>query len=127
MSRFERRILFAIGLTVLVTLGGAIFFAQGALREVYRVGVNEQFGQELERGVEARRDQLMALRESSEQVADAVAWAVESELRQRQTLVEADELLALLIERYPSVRAIELVTSTETVAQASRVDATDPE
>jgi hypothetical protein len=38
MSRFERKILFAIGLSVFLALGGSIFLAQGALREVYRVG-----------------------------------------------------------------------------------------
>lgn len=127
MSRFERKILFAIGLTVLVTLGGAIFFAQGALREVYRVGVNARFGQELERGVEARREQLMALRDSSEQIADAVGWAVESELRQRQTLAEPDAMLSQLIERYPSVRAIDVVEGNNSVARVSRAAVTDPE
>ena len=50
MSRFERKILFAIGLSVFLTLGGSIFLAQRALREVYRVGVNERFGAELIRG-----------------------------------------------------------------------------
>ena len=65
MSRFERKILFAIGLSVFLTLGGSIFLAQGAVREVYRVGVNERFGAELVHGVEARRGQLMALRSAS--------------------------------------------------------------
>ena len=55
MSRFERKILFAIGLSVFLTLGGSSFLAQGALREVYAVGVNERFGAELVHGVEARR------------------------------------------------------------------------
>ena len=57
MSRFERKILFAIGLSVFIALGGSIFLAQGALREVYNVGVNERFGAELVHGVEARRAQ----------------------------------------------------------------------
>ena len=80
MSRFERKILFAIGLSVFLALGGSIFLARGALREVYRVGVNERFGAELVHGVEARRGQLMALRSGSEQVADTVGSAVEVEL-----------------------------------------------
>ncbi|MGB5811501.1 MAG: ATP-binding protein [Polyangiales bacterium] len=127
MSRFERKILFVIGLTVVLTLGGAIFFAQGALREVYQVGVNEGFGQELRAGVEARRGQLMALRDGSEQVADAVAWAVESELLRRQTLGDVEALLAGLIERYPGVRTIELFQRDDLLAVASGEPATLPE
>lgn len=120
MSRFERKILFVIALTVLVTLGGAIFFAQGALREVYRVGVNARFGQELERGVEARRDQLMALRAGSEQIADAIGWALESELSQRQTPAALDAILSNLIERYQSVSSIELLRGSDSIARADR-------
>ncbi|MEM7137088.1 MAG: ATP-binding protein [Myxococcota bacterium] len=127
MSRFERKILLAIGLTVLVTLGGAIFFAQGALREVYRVGVNERFGQELNNGVEARRDQLIALREGSEQIADAISWAIESELRERQTLAGVESLLDGLLERYPTVRSIEVFRGDEPYASASNRVATGPE
>ena len=41
MNRFERKILFAIGLSVFLALGGAVFLAQGALREVYSVSFRE--------------------------------------------------------------------------------------
>ena len=91
MSRFERKILFAIGLSVFLTLGGSVFLAQGALREVYRVGVNERFGAELVHGVEARRAQLMTLRQSSEQAADAVKWAVEAELATGERVVASND------------------------------------
>lgn len=106
MSRFERKILFAIGLAVFLALGGSIFLARGALREVYRVGVNERFGAELVRGVEARRAQLMALRTSTEQAADAVRWAVEAELEKRHAQRDLEALLALLLERYEMVQSI---------------------
>ncbi|MGB8222410.1 MAG: ATP-binding protein [Polyangiales bacterium] len=106
MSRFERKILFAIGLSVFLTLGGSIFLAQGALREVYQVGVNERFGVELEHGVEARRGQLLALRAGSEHVADAVQWAVEAELTKNRRTAQLDPLLQQLVSRYELVRSI---------------------
>jgi nitrogen fixation/metabolism regulation signal transduction histidine kinase len=106
MSRFERKILFAIGLSVFLALGGSIFLAQGALREVYRVGVNERFGAELVHGVEARRGQLMALRSGSEQVADAVGWAVEAEMTKRRNTSRLESVLQELVERYELVHGI---------------------
>ncbi len=125
MSRFERKILFAIGLSVFLALGGAVFLAQGALREVYSVGVNERFGAELVHGVEARRGQLMALRSSTEQAADAVQWAVEAELARRRGLKRIEPLIEELVQRYPFVRSIRVTTVDETVvASASRP--TDP-
>jgi two-component system nitrogen regulation sensor histidine kinase NtrY len=106
MSRFERKILFAIGLSVFLTLGGSIFLARGAMREVYRVGVNERFGAELVHGVEARRGQLMALRSGSEQAADAVEWAVEAELTKSRNTSKLDGLLQDLLGRYAMVQGI---------------------
>ncbi len=123
MSRFERKILFAIGLTVVLALGGSVFFAQGSLREVYRVGVNERFGQELVHGVEARRGQLMALREGSERVADAIGLAVEAELADEASPRALQPLLVELLARYPGVRSIRVVEGDRLYASANR----DPE
>ncbi len=120
MSRFERKILFAIGLTVFLSLGGSIFFAQGALREVYRVGVNERFGRELVHGVEARRGQLMALREASEQVADAIGWAVEAAVKENSSPRALEAMLAELLERYSSVRAVRVMEGDRVYVSASR-------
>jgi nitrogen fixation/metabolism regulation signal transduction histidine kinase len=106
MSRFERKILFAIGLSVFLTLGGLVFLAQRALREVYAVGVNEGFGGELVRGVEARRAQLMALRSGTEQTADAIRWAVESELATKGRAASLEPLLRDLLDRYELVQSI---------------------
>jgi len=106
MNRFERKILFAIGLSVFLTLGGVIFLGREALREVYQVGVNERFGEELVRGVEARRGQLMALRSSTEQAADAVQWAVEAELAKKQGARRLQSLVEELLDRYGFVREI---------------------
>ena len=121
MNRFERKILFAIGLSVFLALSGAIFLAQGALREVYSVGVNERFGAELVHGVEARREQLMALRSGTEHVADAVQWAVEAELAQNQGREGLPALLRELLERYPVVRALHVSEAGgEVIASAER-------
>ena len=103
MSRFERKILFAIGLSVFLALGGSIFLAQGALREVYRVGVNERFGAELVHGVEARRGQLMALRSSTEQAADAIQWAVEAELARKRGRRRNDLPLSSFLKHFPMI------------------------
>ena len=125
MNRFERKILFAIGLSVFLALGGSIFLAQGALRDVYAVGVNERFGAELVHGVEARRGQLMALRSASDQVADAVQWAVEAKLTKTRKRSTLDALLVELLERYEIVTSIRVIDETEKVlASASR--APDP-
>jgi nitrogen fixation/metabolism regulation signal transduction histidine kinase len=121
MSRFERKILFAIGLSVFLALGGSIFLAQGALREVYQVGVNERFGAELVHGVEARRGQLMALRSGSEQVADAVGWAVEAEMTERRNVPRLESLLRELLERYKLVHGIRVDDAAgQEVASVSR-------
>jgi two-component system nitrogen regulation sensor histidine kinase NtrY len=121
MSRFERKILFAIGLSVFLALGGAIVLARGALREVYSVGVNERFGAELLHGVEARRGQLMALRTSTEQAADAVQWAVEAELARKRGTRRLAPLLEELLQRYPFVRGIHVASPDESVvASVSR-------
>ena len=121
MSRVERKILFAIGLSVFLALGGSIFLARGALREVYQVGVNERFGAELVHGVEARRGQLMALRSGSEQAADAVEWAVEAELTKSRHTSKLDALLDDLLDRYDMVHGIRIEDEVgQEVASASR-------
>jgi two-component system nitrogen regulation sensor histidine kinase NtrY len=121
MSRFERKILFAIGLSVFLALGGSIFLGQGALREVYRVGVNERFGAELIHGVEARRAQLMALRAGSEQVADSIQWAVEAELARSRSHAGLEAVLHQLLERYDVVQGIQVVDDAgQGVASVSR-------
>lgn len=120
MSRFERKILFAIGLSVFLTLGGSVFLAQGALREVYRVGVNERFGAELVHGVEARRGQLMALRSSTEQAADAVQWAVEAELARSRGPKRFQALVERLLERYQFVREIRLTADSGRIVASAR-------
>ncbi len=121
MSRFERKILFAIGLSVFLALGGSVFLAQRALREVYLVGVNPRFGAELVHGVEARRGQLMALRSGSEEVADAVRWAVEARLADSGGGGQLEPLLQELLDRYPDVRTIRLIdASGREVARVAR-------
>jgi two-component system nitrogen regulation sensor histidine kinase NtrY len=121
MSRFERKILFAIGISVFLALGGAVFLARGALREVYSVGVNERFGTELVHGVEARRGQLLALRSSTEQAADAVQWAVEAEMARQRGSQRITPMLQELLERYVFVRGIRVTTVDDAViASVSR-------
>jgi HAMP domain-containing protein len=88
---------------------------------VYRVGVNERFGAELVHGVEARRAQLMALRSGSEQVADAVGWAVEAELTKSRRASKLEPLLHELVKQYDTVAGIRVVDDVgREVASVSR-------
>ncbi len=120
MSRFERKILFAIGLSVFLALAGSVFLAQGALREVYGVGVNARFGEEIEGAVEARRSQLIALRKGSDEVADAVASAVESAVLRRTKPEALEVVLTGLLERYDEVSRIQVESDTGMVLEAVR-------
>ena len=52
------------------------------------------------------RDGLMTLRQSSEQAADAVKWAVEAELARRGNAADLDAALEPLLDRYELVQAI---------------------
>jgi nitrogen fixation/metabolism regulation signal transduction histidine kinase len=121
MSRFERKILFAIGLSVFLTLGGSLFLAQRAFRDVYAVGVNPRFGAELVHGVEARRGQLMALRSGSEQAADAAQFAVSAALVGGRPESDLGPVLQGLLDRYPAVRSIRVTDeSGSEIARVSR-------
>ena len=121
MSRFERKILLVLGLTVAMALGGSLFLAQSALREAYQVGVNPQFGAELTQGVEARRGQLMALRSDSEHLADAIKWALQSELQRNARPRALEGLLDRLVRQYPNIRSIAVIDeSGETLVFAER-------
>ncbi len=114
MSRFERKIFFAIGLTLALALGGTLYFGRRALREAYAMGVNRQFGAQLEEGVAARRAQLMALRSDSEHVADAIRWAVEAELRSRPDPRRLAPFLNDRLADYDSVRRIAVLDADGT-------------
>src|SRR5690606_28990535 len=74
LGRFERRILAAIVAVALVTLGGALWFGQGAVSEAYHVGVNARVLDQLERSLGIYRRHLVALREDAERTSDAVAF-----------------------------------------------------
>jgi nitrogen fixation/metabolism regulation signal transduction histidine kinase len=125
MNRFERKILFAIGLSVFLALGGVVFLGREALREVYQVGVNQRFGEELVHGVEARRGQLMALRASTEQAADAVQWAVEAELAKKRGTRRLQRTVEELLDRYAFVREIRVRDASGAVI-ASATKPPDP-
>jgi two-component system, NtrC family, nitrogen regulation sensor histidine kinase NtrY len=72
-SRFERKIMFAIGAVAIVPLLGALLLGQRVLREAYEVGVNPRVRKELEQGLELYRDHFASLRRAAEQAADATA------------------------------------------------------
>jgi len=72
-SRFERKILVAMGAVALVPLLGALLLGQRVLREAYEVGVNPRVGSQLEQGLELRRAHLALLRQGGQDVVAALA------------------------------------------------------
>jgi two-component system nitrogen regulation sensor histidine kinase NtrY len=126
MSRFERKIFLAIGLTLVLALGGTLFFGRRALREAYEIGVNRHFGAQLEEGVAARRAQLMALRSDSEHVADAIRWAVAAELRSRPDPSRLEPFLKQRLADYESVQRISVLDADGTeLAAVLRAEAAE--
>jgi hypothetical protein len=120
LSRFERRILAAIIAVALVTLGGALWFGQGAVSEAYRVGVNRRVLRQLEQSLTIYRRHFVALRDDAERTADAVAY-------DRRAYAARDDLPALTrflegaLSRYPYVArvVVEREDGTE-IARAER-------
>ncbi|MGE0784937.1 MAG: ATP-binding protein [Sandaracinaceae bacterium] len=116
MSRFERRILAAIVTVAAVTLGGALWFGQGAVSEAYRVGVNDRVLEQLRGSLAIYRRHFVALRDDAERTADAVAGAPAA----RRALSDEDpeQLRAALgdaLLRYPNVAEIEVTDAEDEV------------
>ncbi|MBX3269217.1 MAG: HAMP domain-containing protein [Sandaracinaceae bacterium] len=107
LSRFERRILGAIVAVALVTLGGALWFGQGAVSEAYAVGVNQRVLDQLRSSLEVYQRHFVALREDAERTADAVAYD-----RRAQRAIDASDDAALgafaedALDRYPNVARV---------------------
>ncbi len=107
LSRFERRIIGAIVAVAVVTLGGALWFGQGAVSEAYGVGVNERVLAQLRASLDIYRLYGEAMHDYAERTADAVAYD-----RRGQVAVDQGDDAALeafvegALERYPNVAAI---------------------
>ena len=127
LGRFERRILAAIIAVALVTLGGALWFGQGAVSEAYHVGVNERVLEQLERSLAIYRRHFVALRDDAERTADAIAFD-----RRAHVAIEAGDRRALsrfvdgALSRYPNVaRVIVEDPERNVLAQAERRERLD--
>ncbi len=110
ISRFEVRIVTAIVAVAAVTLGGALWFGQGAVSEAYRVGVNAQVLGQLRDSLGIYRRHLVALRDDAERTADLVA----NDHRANQALDRADPAalearLGAMLDRYPSLARVVVV------------------
>jgi signal transduction histidine kinase len=122
VGRFERKIVAAILAVALMPLLGALVLGQRALREAYGVGVNEQVGQELERGLTLYQSYFATLRADAERTADAIAhdFALNSRLSALHSKTsgatqllddtgdELEPIVSSLLERYPGVVRIEV-------------------
>ncbi len=126
-TRFERRILLAMAIVALGPMFGALFLGRAALWDAYRTGVNPRFATQLERGVQAYRAHLMALREDAERTTDAIAfhWKLRASLvsNDRSTV---ERYLGQSLHRYPHVGSIEVLwkgAPFATARRAKRLDA----
>jgi nitrogen fixation/metabolism regulation signal transduction histidine kinase len=127
LGRFERRILAAIIAVAMVTLGGALWFGQGAVSEAYHVGVNERVLEQLERSLAIYRRHFVALRDDAERTADAVAFD-----HRAHAAIEAGDRRALqrfvngALVRYPNVaRVIVEDPDRDVLALAERAERLD--
>jgi nitrogen fixation/metabolism regulation signal transduction histidine kinase len=107
LSRFERRIVAAIVAVAAVTLGGALWLGQVAVREAYHVGVNDEVHGQLERSLAIYRRYFVALRAEAERSADAIAFDHRlHDARRADDRAALARFLEQALDRYPSVARV---------------------
>jgi two-component system, NtrC family, nitrogen regulation sensor histidine kinase NtrY len=113
IRRFERKIVAAIAAVAFMPLVGALVLGQRALREAYAVGINEQVGGELERGLTLYKEHLATLRHAADRTADAVAadFELNHAFLPEQTAAspELSHALQTLLDRYDNVVRVEVI------------------
>ncbi len=121
MTRFERKILFAILVVTLVPLVFGIVLGRPALEETYAVGVNPELRAQLEEGLEVRRRYLALLRTNADHTADAIAydWRVRAAVDENDRAKLRDHLEASL-NAHPNVAGIAVRHGDETFVAVSR-------
>jgi two-component system nitrogen regulation sensor histidine kinase NtrY len=113
LSRFERKIFLAIAAVAFVPLLGALVLGQRALREAYEVGVNPRVRRELEKGLQLYRAHFALLKQSANQLADAIASDAElCDADRNGDPHGAQQRLELLLARHSSVARARAVSST---------------
>ncbi|MFT3925709.1 MAG: ATP-binding protein [Myxococcales bacterium] len=124
VSRFERKIAAAIAAVALMPLIGALVLGQRVLSEAYAVGVNEQVGGEIERGLALYQTHFNALRADAERTSLAVANDVSLNLAladaQRPPDSELHALLGAILARYENLERVELVQAQQAFFTAER-------
>ena len=116
MTRFERKILFAILLVALGPLVGSLLIGRAILQEVYQLGVNKEFGEQLTQGVDARKAHLLALRRESERTIDAIVHRLNAVVDDEASVqVEADRF----VQQYSNVTNIVVTHDGREIASAS--------
>ena len=124
VSRFERKIVAAIAAVALMPLIGALVLGQRVLSEAYAVGVNEQVGGEIERGLGLYQTHFNALRADAERTSQAVANDIALNLAfsadTPPTESELHLLLSALLTRYQNLVRLELVQGAQVLAGEER-------
>ena len=126
VSRFERKIVAAIAAVALMPLIAALVLGQRVLSEAYAVGVNEQVGGEIERGLALYQTHFNALRADAERTSRAVAndvslnLALSSDLPANEPELRA--LFANLLKNYQNVVRLELIRAERVLLTTVRPD-----
>lgn len=118
VSRFERKIGAAMVAVALMPLIGALVLGHSVLREAYAVGVNDQVGNEIERGLSLYQAHFNALRADAERTAYAVAHDAQLNLAFEAEAAPTEEarlaLLQALLARYTNLVRLDLIHGEHT-------------
>lgn len=120
LSRFEQRILFAIGIVVACSVVGSLLFGYVAVRDAYRMGVNRDVRSELVAGVDARRAYLVSRRELAERTVEGLARDVRL-VRAVETgdARALDALLHAFVANDPGIDHVAVIVDDEVLAEVS--------
>ena len=118
LSRFEQKILVAMGLVALAPLAGAIVLGRSAVRDAYHTGVNERIHAQLEGSVDLYQVHLETLREDAERTTDAIAYhhALHDALDAADRRA-VDAHLGAMLERFPHVARVSVRQGEEVLAE----------
>ena len=121
LLRFEKKILGAILIAGVGPLLAALWIGSQVLEETYRIGVNEEVQSQLAEGVEARRSQILSLREQAGLVASIIA-ADDSLVvsADSASLARAERSARNHLEAFDSLLTLELRSAESSLLRVTR-------
>ena len=118
LLRFERKILGAILLAGAGPLIAALWIGSQVLDDTYRIGVNEDVHSQLIQGVEARREQILSLRNQANLIATLLCEE-EAFLAAPETpaVERARDIAQRYLDEYEKLESIQILYEEEPVLQ----------